>query len=190
MGWGVLLGTELAIAVAVVAVTAVIGVRRDEVLRAFAVALITGVVVGLVLGLDLTNTAWSRLGEAAAPGIPESTRPLAVAVVGLAAVGGLIGLLLGARAGVGGAIGGLFGGAILGAILGSLSALAWGPRAGAAAGVAVGLGLWPALVGLALARTGVDADAIKSRFWPSQTIETTRETIAWLREQTPLGPKS
>jgi hypothetical protein len=190
IGWGVLLGTELAIAVAIVAVASVIGVTRQDVTRAFGAAVVTGVVVGLVLGLDLTNTAWTRLGENVAQGIPESTRPLAVAAVVLAAIGGLIGFILGARGGAGGAIAGLFGGAVVGAILGAVSALAWGPRAGAAAGVAVGLAVWPIVVGLSLARTGVDVEGIKSRLWPTETIQTTRETIEWVRAQTPLGPKS
>ena len=33
-------------------------------------------------------------------------------------------------------------------------------------------------------------DSLKARFTPSQTIETTKETIEWVREQTPLGRKS
>ena len=49
---------------------------------------------------------------------------------------------------------------------------------------------WPILVGLGVARNGIDIDALKARFYPSQTIETTKETIEWVRERTPLGRKS
>ena len=62
--------------------------------------------------------------------------------------------------------------------------------------VSVGLGLfvllvaWPILSGLGVARQGIDTDALKARFYPTQTIETTKETIEWVRERTPLGRKS
>ena len=62
--------------------------------------------------------------------------------------------------------------------------------------VAAALGLftlfitWPILMGLGVSRNGVDTDALKARFYPSQTIETTKETIEWVRERTPLGRKS
>ncbi|MEO8208473.1 MAG: phage holin family protein [Chloroflexota bacterium] len=52
------------------------------------------------------------------------------------------------------------------------------------------LGAWPTLAGLGVSRAGIDTDALKRRFYPSQTIETTKETIEWVRERTPLGPKS
>ncbi|MBI2763638.1 MAG: hypothetical protein HYX54_07825 [Chloroflexi bacterium] len=62
--------------------------------------------------------------------------------------------------------------------------------------VSVGLGLlvllvaWPVLGGLDVSRSGIDTDALKSRFYPTRTIETTKETIEWVRERTPLGRKS
>ena len=37
---------------------------------------------------------------------------------------------------------------------------------------------------------GIDTDDLKSRYWPQETIDTTKETIEWVREQAPLGPKS
>jgi hypothetical protein len=103
----------------------------------------------------------------------------------------VVGLLAGLRAaGAGGAIGGLIGGAIVGVLLGAFTALRWGPHAGAAAGIAVGLILWPALFAASVMRRGIDFEALKNRLWPNQTIETTRETIEWVRKQTPLGRKS
>ena len=65
-----------------------------------------------------------------------------------------------------------------------------GARVGVALGLFVALVAWPALAGYGLSRRGVDTDALKARFYPKQTIETTKETIEWVREQTPLGRKS
>ena len=46
------------------------------------------------------------------------------------------------------------------------------------------------LLGIAAFRNGIDTEALKNRFYPNVTIETTKETIEWVRAQTPLGPKS
>lgn len=71
-----------------------------------------------------------------------------------------------------------------------LAALGLEGRVAAALGVTLGLIVWPISSGVAVARAGIDTDALKARFWPSGTIETTKETIEWVREQTPLGRKS
>ena len=39
-------------------------------------------------------------------------------------------------------------------------------------------------------RNGIDKEKLRARFVPDQTIETTKETIEWVREQMPLGRKS
>jgi hypothetical protein len=191
IGWGVLLGTELSIGLAVVTIFAVLGATRGQVFGSFAVALVVGLIVGAVFGLDLTNQGWARLGESALPGIEPGVRPLVTAAAVLAAVIAIVGLIGGLRAGgIGGAIGGLIGGAILGLILGAFTALRWGPQAGAAAGVAVGLIVWPVGLATSVLRKGIDFDAIKNRLLPNETIATTRETIEWVRKQTPLARKS
>ena len=79
---------------------------------------------------------------------------------------------------------------IAGVGLGWLAALAVDPRPAAAIGLAVALLVWPPLAAYLAYRDGLDAEALKARFIPSVTIETTKETIEWLRERTPLGPKS
>jgi hypothetical protein len=38
-----------------------------------------------------------------------------------------------------------------------------------------------------IARTGVDVDELKARFYPAQTIETSKETLAWLQSKMPPG---
>ena len=154
-------------------------------------AAVVGIVVGVVLGLDLTNRAWTALGDVAAPGLDPSSRPLVLAVPSLAVIGGVLGLIAGAvGGGIGAAIGGLVGGAIVGALLGALTAIATGLRVGTAIGVATGLIVWIALMGLDIVRHGVDTAELKHRFWPERTIEATKETIEWARERMPLSRRS
>jgi hypothetical protein len=191
IGWGVLLGTELCVALALTAILAVLGATRRQVLGSFLIALILGILVGVVLGLDLTNQGWSRLGDSVLPGIEPGVRPLLTAAAVLAALIAIVGFIAGIRAGgLGGAIGGLIGGAIVGAIVGAFTAIRWGPQAGAAAGVAIALIVWPVALAMSVMRKGIDFDAIKDRLLPNETIATTRETIEWVRKQTPLGRKS
>ena len=42
-------------------------------------------------------------------------------------------------------------------------------------------------MGLAVSRSGIAGEALKARFYPSTTIDTTKETIEWVRSRTPLG---
>jgi hypothetical protein len=190
LGWGVLHGTLLLAAVAIEAALLGLLVSGRRIAIDFGLALLIGVVVGVVLGLDLTNRGWTELGARLLPNADPASRPLLVAVLVMAIVGGLVGLAAAWRGGGGAAVGGLVGGAIAGALLGALTAITLGPRVGAAVGVVVGLIAWPTLTGIVVARQGVDIDALKARFWPSTTIETAKETIEWVRERTPLGPKS
>jgi hypothetical protein len=190
IGWGVLLGTELCLAVALGCLAVALGVAGRAVAGAFVLAFLIGAVLAVILALALPNEGWTRLGDASGLNLESGVRPLAIAVAVVAAVGALLGLLSGLRAGgIRGGLGGLFGGAVLGAIVGALSAIRFGPGPGAALGVAVGLGTWAGLLGAAVARQGFDSEAMKARFWPRQTIETTKETLEWLRERTPLGPR-
>ncbi|HEY7522654.1 MAG TPA: hypothetical protein VH720_03235 [Candidatus Limnocylindrales bacterium] len=191
IGWGVLHGPLFLVGLAAACVMAALGVRGSAIVGNLLIAIVIGVVVGLVLGLDLSNQGWARLGEAVFPGVEAGARPLATAVIVGAVVIGLLGLLLGLRSGGGsGALGGLVGGAIGGVVLGAFTAIAFGPRVGAAVGVTVALIAWPALMGAMIARRGVDTDALKARFYPSETIETTKETIEWVRNRAPLGRRS
>ena len=191
IGWGVLHGAELAIALAVAAVLGVLGATRGQIVGSFLLAVLVAVIVGVVLGLDLTNQGWTRFGDEVMNRFEPGVRPLVTAVVIVGGVIAVVGLLAGlVSGGIGGAIGGLIGGAILGALIGAFTAIAWGPRPGAAAGVALGLIVWPAALGILVMRRGLDLQAIKNRLIPKETIETTRETIEWVRTQTPLGRKS
>jgi hypothetical protein len=85
----------------------------------------------------------------------------------------------------------LAGAAALGVLVAAgLTAVGLGLQVGSAIGVAVAWFAWPVLMGVRVAREGIDMEALKARFWPIQTIETTKETIEWVRERTPRGPKS
>lgn len=188
IGWGLLHATELLVAVAVFAV--LLAIRVPNLVRDLVVALVIGIVLVVVLGPNLPNELWRRIGDAAALGDP-AWRPLATGVLVMAVAGALIGLALGARRGGGGAVaGGLIGGAILGALVGAFSAITFGWRVGAALGVAAALAGWPVLMGVSTWRSGIDGEALKARFWPQATIDTTKETIEWAKARMPLGPRS
>jgi hypothetical protein len=189
IGWGVLLGSELLIAVAVTSI--LVALRVPGIGVDIGIALVVGVLVGIALALGLPNQLFTRIGEALNLGIDPAVRPLATGAVLILVLGALVGLFLGARAGSGAAaIGGLFIGAIFGLIFGAFLSITFGPRAGAGLGVFTFLMLWPILHGLRVQRLGIDAEALKERFYPSTTIDTTKESIEWAKARLPLGPKS
>jgi hypothetical protein len=187
IGWGLLHGTELLVAVAVFAV--LMALRVPRLLVDLLVAIVIGLVIALLLGPNLPNELWRRIGDSASLGDP-AWRPLVTGVLVMAGVGAVVGLLLGVRSGGGAAIGGLFGGAILGALVGAFSAITFGWRVGAAVGVTAALAGWPILMGIRVSRAGIDGEALKARFWPQTTIDTTKETIEWAKARSPLGPRS
>lgn len=94
IGWGLLHGLLLLVAVAAAAGLAAVGTESSRIGRSFLIAVLIGVVVGVVLGLDLTNRAWSAAGDALVPAVATESRPLVAALVSLPVVSGLlIGLL-------------------------------------------------------------------------------------------------
>ena len=188
IGWGLLHGTEMLIAIAVLAV--LLALRTRGLLMDLLIATVIGLVASVILGPNLPNELWRRLGDALNLG-DAAWRPLASGTLAMAVVGGLVGVLLGARAGGGGpAVGGLVAGAVLGALIGAFSAITFGWRVGVALGITIGLAAWPILMGVTAARAGIDTDALKARFWPQTTIDTTKETIEWAKARSPLGPTS
>jgi hypothetical protein len=188
IGWGILLGVLLLGALALAAVSLALGPGvNGRVGGSFIVAVVVGIIVGVIFGLDVTNRGWSILGDNIAGSLAADSRPLVLAVIALAIIGGVVGFVVGLAGGMGaGSIGSLVAGAIAGAALGALTAAAPGPRVGAAIGVAAGLITWIALMGRSLASGGFDTDKLKDRFWPSRTIDVTKETIEWARERMPL----
>ena len=74
-----------------------------------------------------------------------------------------------------------------GALLGAFSAITFGPQVGAAVGITIGYLVWIGLMGVEVVRTALDTEALKERFYPTQTIETSKETLEWLQKRMPPG---
>ena len=74
-----------------------------------------------------------------------------------------------------------------GSSLGAFTAITFGPQVGAGIGITVGYLTWMALMGIDVTRTGIDVEALKNRFYPVQTIETSKETLEWLQKRMPPG---
>jgi MFS family permease len=198
IGWGVLLVTELALASALGAVLLAVDVPVDRLQRRLLQAIFLGVIVAIIAGPHLPNRLWQALGEAVVPGLDEANRPLLVGLGAGAVVGAVIGLLAVFRVNRGGTAAGTTGmaiglallGTLAGAAVGAFSAISFRWRVGIALGFVAAIGGWAGLAGLEAYRGGIDPEAFLRRFYPSQTIEMTKETIEWVRERTPLGPKS
>ena len=102
----------------------------------------------------------------------------------------MLGAVLGSGFGRGPAVFGFLVGAVAGVPIGLLAAIGPGLRVAGAVGLAVLLLFWPIVAAFLVLRHGIDTAKLKDRFVPVQTIETTKETIEWVREQMPLRRKS
>ena len=188
MGWGVLHGVLLFITIAIGCALAVVGVTGTRLGRSVLVGIAFGVLVALIMGLALPNQLYTAIGDVAFPGIEPGVRPLVVGAAIGATLGLLVGLVVAFRLDTWGArIGALLGSALVGAAIAAVTALDAGPQVGVGIGIAIG---YLMMIGLMLAdigRTGVDVEALKARFTPTRTIETSKETLAWLQSKMPPG---
>lgn len=190
IGWGVLHGLLLFTAIALTAVLAAIGDRR-RVAGAFVIGLAVAVIASILLALALPNQLYTTIGAQLLPGIEEGVRPLLVGVIAWAVLGLIAGLVSAMRAEDGeGRAGAAIGGLVAGAIFGALTAVDVGPQVGVGIGIALGYLAWIGLTVGALVGGGIDTEALKSRFMPTQTIETSKETLAWLQSRMPPGTGS
>jgi hypothetical protein len=192
IGWGVLLGGELAIGGALVFVFAALYVPGRRIAAQLLIALVAGLVLAVMLALDLPHRAFTSLGTSILPSLDPGPRPLVVGLLVGAVLGAILGIVLGLarRLGAGGTIGAAVGLAVIGLLVGAIVAIDFSPAVAIALGLALALALWPALLGVDTYRRGIDVEGLKNRFYPRLTIETTKETIEWVRKQRPLGPKS
>lgn len=188
LGWGVVHGTLAFLGIALTMVVAAIGLPARAIGGAIIVGVLAAVVLSLVLGLELANRAYAAVGDGLAAGAIEAgVRPLAIGVVLWAGLGLISGLALAARGTSLAATAGLV---IAGVLVGAITAVTYGPHVGTALGVMFGQLVWMAALGAAMARTGVDMDALKARFYPSETIETSKETLEWLKTRLPRAKAS
>lgn len=189
MGWGVLHGVLFFAAIAMAAVLVGIGVSAGRIGRALLMAVVVGVVVGLIFGLALPNRLYVAIGDAVGSGVEAGDRPLIVGLFLGGLLGLVVGVLLAARASgaTGLRIALLVVAIVVGAAIGAFTAIAFGAQVGAGIGITVGYITWMAMMGIDVARTGVDVDSLKKRFYPATTIETSKETLEWLQKRMPPG---
>ena len=188
LGWGVLHGILLFAAIAVACSIAAFGVSSGRIGQAFVVGVIVAIVVGVGLGLALPNSAYRSIGESLLPNVESGVRPLVVGMALIGILGLLIGLVGALRAGGAAFRGGaIVGGALAGAVLGAISAIDTGVQVGAGIGITIGYVVWILLMAVDIARRGIDVDDLKARFYPKETIETSKETLAWLQSKLPPG---
>ncbi|HEY7970080.1 MAG TPA: hypothetical protein VID95_08800 [Candidatus Limnocylindrales bacterium] len=192
IGWGILLGLLILGAAALSGILLALEPAIDaHVGRSFAFGVFIAIVVGLVLGGNLTNLAWSVLADNVAGNLAADSRPLVVAVASLAVIGAVIGLVIGLANGLGvRSLAVLVAGAVAGAGFGFLTAAAPGPRVGIAIAIAAGLVAWIVFMVFQLTQVEWDTERLKERYTPSRTIQATKETIAWARERIPLSKRS
>jgi len=187
IGWGVLHGVLLLVGIAIACALAALGVSGGRIARSFVVGLLIAIVVGVLMAFALPNQAYTSIGGSALPGIEPGIRPLVIGMIVLGILGLIVGIIAAAR---GGGAGALIGCLVLGVIIGAISAANPGVQVGAGIGIAVGYLVWITLMVIDVVATGVDVEAMKARFIPTQTIETSKETLAWLQSKMPPGTGS
>jgi hypothetical protein len=186
MGWGVLHGFLAFIAVAMVCIFIAVGVSAGRIVRALALGAAIGILVGAILFLNLPNWAYKTIGDSLLPGVDPGVRPLVVGIIVVGLIGLVVGIVAAWRA-KSSYPATAFGGLLVGVALGAFTAITFGPQPAAGVGIAVGYIGWMAFMGMDLARTGIDVEALKARFTPTQTIETSKETLEWLQKRMPPG---
>ena len=72
-------------------------------------------------------------------------------------------------------------------MFGAFTAITFTWHVAIAIGIAVFLGLATALAGAFAANGGIDVEALKARYIPQATIDTTKETIEWAQARMPGG---
>jgi len=189
MGWGIVEGALLFVSVAMAALLVAVGISPNRIVRWLATAIVIGILIGVALALNLPNQLYAEIGVRTQLAVEPGVRPLVVGVL----LGGLIGLIVGIVVAVrmsasgGGRFVAWAGLVVLGVALGAFTAITFGPQVGAGIGITIGYIAWMALMGADVARTGIDVEALKNRFTPVQTIETSKETLEGLQKRMPPG---
>jgi len=189
MGWGVIHGVLLFVSLAVAAVLYALGISGRRILGALVVGIVLGVIVGLVLGFNLPNRLYTAIGDAANVAVDPGYRPLVVGVLLWMAIGLIVGIVLAFRipAGAGGRFVAIAGLVVAGAAFGAFTSITFVPQVAAGIGITVAYLAWIGLMALDVSRTGIDVEALKQRFVPTDTIDTSKETLEWLQKRMPPG---
>jgi hypothetical protein len=188
LGWGVLHGILLLIAIAIACGLVAVGVRGRRIAGAFLIGAVIGLIVGALMALGLPNQAYTAIGQNLLPNIEPGVRPLVVGAAIFGFIGFVVGLIVAIRGRDGGLrVAAFISAVLLGLIIGAISATTPGAQIGAGLGIAVGYTVWILAMVMDVARTGIDTEALKARFYPTQTIETSKETLAWLQSKMPPG---
>jgi hypothetical protein len=188
IGWGILHGILLFIAIAVASAFVAIGQPVRGVGIAFVTGVLVAIAVAVVLALQLPNRAYEAIGTELAGGVETGVRPLAVGAAIWAVVGFAIAVAGAFRAsGAGTRFLLIVSGLVLGGLFGAFTAITFGPHVSAGIGITVGYLTWIIVMGIAVARNGIDVEALQARFTPTATIDTTKETLEWLQTRLPPG---
>ena len=173
------LGAGAAIGAAVFAIVGLlVGVRGGSLGNAFA-GLFAGALIGAVIGAFAGGLVRLAL-------VPDS-RPMIVGLLIWAVAAAVIGLIIGSRYGWRGALSGFGVGLVAGGAFGAFTAITFTWHVAIAIGIALFLGLATALAGAFAANGGIDVEALKARYIPQATIDTTKETIEWAQARMPGG---
>ncbi len=189
MAWGVVHGVLAFASIAMVAVLVAVGVTGVRIVRSLALGIIVAILVGVVLWLNLPNQLYTAIGNATGLAVDPGIRPLVVGLILGATIGLLIGILVASsmNASGGGRAMAIVGVVVLGTLVGAFTAITFSPQVAAAIAVTVAYVAWMAFMGADVARTGIDVEALKNRFYPVQTVETSKETLEWLQKRMPPG---
>ncbi len=141
--------------------------------------LVAGIAGGALLGLLAAGLVRLALN-------PDS-RPMIVGMLIWALAALLVGIFAGSRYGSRAAAYGALIGLIAGGLFGAFTAITFSWHVAIAIGLAVFLGLATALAAAFAANGGIDIEALKARYMPQATIDTTKETIEWAQARMPGG---
>ncbi len=180
MGWGILHGVLTSAAIAATAIVLFLDPDPSPVVRALVLGVLVGIVAGVLAVVNITDAFWVAVTDAMNLDLADDWRLPVTAAAVSAIAGAILGALVGAwRGGAGSVVGGLVAGTLVLVVVGVLTALvtfSFGPGVGF--GIAVGLAAWIGFMLYDLGRRGVDEDSFRARFYPEQTIETAKETMA------------
>ena len=76
---------------------------------------------------------------------------------------------------------------VLGVAIGAFTAITFGPQVGAGIGITVGYITWMALMARRRRSDRHRRRGAQTRFYPVQSIDTSKETLEWLQKRMPPG---